>query len=523
MTWSETPQELARIDAVDAGKPRKRVTVLGAGIAGLVAAYELSRLGHTVDVIEANARVGGRVWTKRFENGDYHEFGAMRIPRIHHKTRYYIDRLKLRLRPFINHHDDVDTLYHFRGLTSTHAEWSWRLKPEFRFSAREKEILHGVKTPPLELFSVMGETVEQVKSNPAHMAALFATGPMTDFVEQLDSLTLYQFLAEKLDTEDALELLGVATGLEVWWEKAASFFVREEIAMAGNDGFDEIEGGTELLTEALKAVLEARPNVDLRVGTQIRAIRNQSRGVQLELLDLTKNEQKTELVTVDIAICTLPFSILRQLPISGLTQEKRRAIRNLTYASAAKVLFSCAERFWETKYCIFGGGSQLDLINRQVYYPSDFKDKIEGPTLIPGSLYTSYAEEARHKPAAAQPRSGALVGSYVWGQDARRLGALSKPERARTVAECIATIHPEILDDGMILDHDSVFWDEEEWAAGAFSFMRPLDLQLYYRDTIKSDNRLYFAGEHCSLDQAWVQGAIDSAWRAVGEIVERRD
>lgn len=521
MSEISPPPELARIDAADAGKSRKCVTVLGAGAAGLVAAYELSRLGHKVIVIEASSRAGGRVWTKRFRNGDYHELGAMRIPRVHNKTRYYIDRFNLETRPFINHHDDVDSMYYFRGLTSTHAEWSWRLKPEFRLSPREKEILHSVKDPPVKLFSVMGETIDTIQNDPAHMAALFAAGPMTDFVAQLDSMTLYQYLAEKLDTEEAVELLGVATGLEVWWEKAASFFVREEIAMAGNDGFDEIVGGADSLTGAIKAALDARPGVEIRMHTQVRAIRNQRRGVQLELLDVSRPDQMAELITADLAICALPFSILRQMQVTGITEKKRRAIRNLTYASAAKVLFSCAERFWETSYGIFGGGSQLDLINRQVYYPSDFSDEVEAPTLIPGSLYTAYAEDRRYKPVPTSARSGALVGSYVWGPDARRLGALPKAERARVVAECVAAIHPELLEDGMILESDSVFWDEEKWAAGAFCFMRPLDLQLYYQDTIKSEGRLYFAGEHCSLDQAWIQGAVDSAWRAVGEIAAR--
>ncbi|MEP1576010.1 flavin monoamine oxidase family protein [Roseibium album] len=517
------PQELVSIDHFDAGGARKRVTVLGAGAAGLVVAYELSRLGHEVTVIEANDRIGGRIWTKRFDNGDHHELGAMRIPRVHTKTHYYVDLFGLKTRTFVNHHDDIDTFYHFRGLTSTHAEWSWRLKPEYQLSAREKVILRGVKAPPLELFSVMKETIEEITNKPEHLAALFATGPMTDFVARLDSLTLYQYLKDKLDTEDAVELLGAATGLEVWWEKAASFFVREEIAMAGNTGFNEIVGGTDQLTGALKSALDARPNVNFRICTEVRKICNQSRGVQLELLELNEDNQKTELVTADLVVCTIPFSVLRQMHISGVSEAKRRAIRNLTYASAAKVLFSCSERFWETKYGILGGGSQFDLINRQVYYPSDFDNIAETPTLTPGSLYTSYAEDRRRKPATVTVRSGALVGSYVWGQDARRLGALPEKERARVVAECVAAIHPEILEEGIIQDHCSVFWDEEKWSAGAFCFMRPLDLQLYYHDTIKNEDRLYFAGEHCSLDQAWIQGAIDSAWRAVLEIVARRD
>ena len=63
---------------------RKRVIVLGAGLAGLVAAYELKQRGHDVTVLEAQNRVGGRVFTCReFAPGLYAEFGAM-LAHLHH-------------------------------------------------------------------------------------------------------------------------------------------------------------------------------------------------------------------------------------------------------------------------------------------------------------------------------------------------------------------------------------------------------------------------------------------------------
>ena len=66
---------------------RKRVVVIGAGMAGLVAAFELARQGHDPIVLEAQNRVGGRVYTLRsFAPGLYAEAGAMRIPRVHDLT-----------------------------------------------------------------------------------------------------------------------------------------------------------------------------------------------------------------------------------------------------------------------------------------------------------------------------------------------------------------------------------------------------------------------------------------------------
>ena len=50
--------------------------MVGAGLAGLVAAEELARGGAEVAVLEARPRVGGRVWSQRLPNGAVVEMGA---------------------------------------------------------------------------------------------------------------------------------------------------------------------------------------------------------------------------------------------------------------------------------------------------------------------------------------------------------------------------------------------------------------------------------------------------------------
>src|SRR6476660_3861328 len=79
-----------------------RVAVVGAGMAGLVAAHELLRAGHEPIVLEAQTRAGGRVQTLRepFAPGLFAEAGAMRIPRCHRLTMAYIDRFGLPTAPF---------------------------------------------------------------------------------------------------------------------------------------------------------------------------------------------------------------------------------------------------------------------------------------------------------------------------------------------------------------------------------------------------------------------------------------
>lgn len=82
--------------------PAKKVLILGAGMAGLVAGYELSKLGHDITILEARARPGGRVHTLRepFADGLYAESGAARVRDSHELTLKYIKEFDLPLEPF---------------------------------------------------------------------------------------------------------------------------------------------------------------------------------------------------------------------------------------------------------------------------------------------------------------------------------------------------------------------------------------------------------------------------------------
>jgi monoamine oxidase len=80
----------------------KKIIVIGAGMSGLVAAYELVRVGHDVTILEARDRIGGRVLTIRspFSNNHFAEGGAARIKPSHNLTLGYANHFNLNLDPF---------------------------------------------------------------------------------------------------------------------------------------------------------------------------------------------------------------------------------------------------------------------------------------------------------------------------------------------------------------------------------------------------------------------------------------
>jgi monoamine oxidase len=257
--FDKIEDKISRIEEFDKGKSRKKIAILGAGMAGLVAAYELSRLGHSVEIFEASDRVGGRVWTKRFADGQYHELGAMRIPQTHDHTRYYANLCGLKFRRFINNHDDPNAFYFLRGIETTHREFLIKLIPELNLTDAEKEI---VKVHPLELFGIpLNNVIKEIRSNKDHLKALFAEGPLTNKIMALEKLSLGDFFKGFLSSQDSLDFIGGITGLEVWWNMAVTMFIRDEISQQLPDGSDgkleEIIGGTDLLPTNLSNIIKA--------------------------------------------------------------------------------------------------------------------------------------------------------------------------------------------------------------------------------------------------------------------------
>jgi monoamine oxidase len=100
------------------------------------------------------------------------------------------------------------------------------------------------------------------------------------------------------------------------------------------------------------------------------------------------------------------------------------------------------------------------------------------------------------------------------------LGQLPPEERAELVMRQIARIHPEILEDGAVDDMATMFWDSYPWTNSSFAELLPGQQSSMHDDAIRPEGRVFFAGEHTSLDTGWIQGACSSALRAVREIVE---
>jgi len=450
-------------------QPGKRVIIVGAGMAGLVAGYELARAGHDPLILEAQHRVGGRIYTlRKFAPGLYAEAGAMRIPRVHDLTLGYIQHFGLELRPFIM--GNPKGLVYVGGKRLT-AEQAGLTPDELGFIVADHERGRS--------FTDLWEEAT------ADLRAWLETDQAAGWERirrEYDGYTLREFLEVKGFSEGAIEMYGVMNFVEAGINNAVVEEFREDFGKAYED-MQEIVGGSDNLPNAFYAELADR----IRFGAEVHAIDQDTDSVTVHF----KTEAGRYSVSGDHAIVTLPFSVLRQVEImTPFSREKQRAIRQLNYSASTKILFQVRERIWETDDGIFGGATVTDLPIRRMNYPTP------DPT-------TSRAM---------------LLASYTWDQDAARWGAMDEETRLEEALEDVSKIHPRIREVYEV--GASYAWYDDRYANGAFALFEAGQQTQLQADIVRPEGRIHFAGEHCSLYHAWIQGALESGLRAAQAIHE---
>jgi monoamine oxidase len=452
-------------------QPGKRVIVLGGGIAGLVAAFELKRQGHDPLVLEAQNRVGGRIKTLRdFAPGLYAEAGAMRIPRVHDLTLAYCGLFDLPLRPFVMGNPNALVFLNGARMTVAEADANPDRLP-FDLADHEKG-----KTWTELWNEATSEFRERYEAG--------GVGSLDALLREYDKYSIRGFLESRGFSEGAIELYGVMSFRESNMTAAVVEQLREIVGRAFED-MQEIEGGMDLLPRAFYEHL--RENV--RFGAEVRAIEQSPDEVTVHF----QTAASRYTVKGDYAVCALPFSVLRDIEVMGeaFSREKQKAIRELNYNASSKILFQVRERFWEREDGIVGGTTVTDLPVRRIVYPS-FSDRGD--------------------------ERGTLLASYTWGQDALRWGAMDPETQIEQALEDVAQIHPSVTDAFEVGAVHS--WYSDRYARGAFALFEPEQETRLQTAIVQPEGRIHFAGEHTSLYHAWIQGALESGIRAAREIHE---
>lgn len=436
--------------------PAQRVVVIGGGLAGLCAAYELQALGHTVTVLEAQTHPGGRVRTLRepFAPGVHVEAGAEQIPGAHEITQHYARVLGLTLLP--NRTVGTRLVYHVRGqrlVNGDAAVWPFALTDEER----------ALGLPGLFGKFVDPDIARARTDFPEHTVRA---------LQELDRQTPGAWLRSRGASPAAAELIALGFGTDFG---SAASFVLHSVNSRGSAQNYRIEGGNDRLPRELAS------RVDVKYGVPVVAVRQDDSGVEI----VARGGSSSETYRADRAVCTLPCPVVgRIFSDARLSAPKERAMREQHYSRTVKVFLQTRTRFWLKEN--WSGFAETDL-------------PIERLTPDPG----------------VDPGSRGALAAYPIGAYTSELEKMGEEARVDAARDQATQIFPELrteYEGGL-----SHCWGLDPWERGSFALHIPG--QIGFIDTLAAaEGRIHFAGEHTSPWTGWMQGALESARRVVREI-----
>jgi monoamine oxidase len=468
-----------------------KVIILGAGIAGLVSAYEMRRAGFDCTVLEARERPGGRNWTLRrgsklvfndgttqvctFDEGNYFNCGPARLPSIHKTILGYCNELGVELEVEVN--SSRRTLLQNDNVFNGNP-------------IRQGQAVNDTRGHVSELLAkcVQQGALDQDFTPDDHAAVL-------NFLRAYGALRKdYQYQGSSRSGDQ--QSPGAADQVEVplpplpFSELLKSKFYRpmlfEEVLDMQPTMFQPV-GGMDRIPYAFAHSLGKL----VRYHCPITEIRKTSNGVRV--LYRKGESGPVAAIEASFCICTLPLTILRTIP-NDLAPRVKSAIEPVVYDSAYKVAWE-SRRFWEQDGDeIYGGISSLTTGPiGVVWYPS----------------------------AKLMSKFGVIVSGYGM-ENFDDFGKLPSAEAKIAASRAaIEKLHPgksRLLEKPMYISWGKVPYNLGSWVTRGPEYPPVKEAEYYdgpYRELIVPDDRIYFAGDHCSHIIGWQEGAALAAQRAV--------
>lgn len=468
-------------------RPGTSVVVLGAGLAGMVAAVELRNAGYKVTVLEYQNRAGGRAWTLRggdsfteldgttqtvgFSKGNYLNPGPWRVPHNHHAMMDLYRRYGIRLEVFnqVNHNAYVHNSKAFGG------------KPQrFRHVSTD---FRGHVSDLLAKATQQGALDSVITKEDAEklLASLKSYGALDKDYRYVSSLHTSEYRGYDIDPGGGLmdkakasQTIGLSELLQSnLWSQIGSGNLTEF-----HSTIFQPHGGMDMLPKALAKDLGGA----IQYNAHVTKIAQSEKSVTVSY---TRNGTQQQ-IQADWCVCTIPASILSQLDIQ-VGDRMRAGIEALPYGSSVKIGLEFKRRFWEEDERIYGGISSTDLPVQQISYPSNDYMK---------------------------PGPAVLLGAYAFDNtNSYRFSALTPQERIRLAVEYGGQIHPQYKQE--FLNGVSVAWHRMGWIQGCFGAWNDELRAQHYDSMAQIDNRVVLAGEHISYIPAWQEGAVLSSLNAV--------
>jgi monoamine oxidase len=484
------PDAYAGPPALPPGK-RRKIVIIGAGIAGMVLAWELRKAGYAPLVLEARARPGGRNWSLRagdeirettstqrvaWDRGEHMYFnpGPARLPYHHEGILSYCRELGVALEVMSN--DNRGALLQNDAAFDGKPVQNRQMVNDIRGYIAELAA-KAVNQDALSR-AVGNEDKERIRALLRSFGALdrdmaYKGSGRAGYSEPPGGGTQEGTRSQPLDLHRILDagFWQFQTNFGESWDQAATML--------------QPVGGMGCIGQAFGRRLGGA----ITYGAEVTALRRSGTGARVIWREAKTGREHA--IETPFVVITIPLPILRTIP-ADFAPDVRAAIEAVEYIPAGKIAFQADRRFWELDERIYGGISWIARDITQVWYPS----------------------------AGIHQQKGILVGGYIWSTElGDKFAAMSPAQRVDAALADGERLHPGYRKHlGKAV---SVAWKNIPYSGSAWASWSSEARAKYYGLLLKGDGPFLFAGEHMSYITGWQEGAVRSAHFALGDIARR--